>query len=390
MTGLERGDAAYLRGSHQEALEHYHEAYEAGESPADAFVGCGAACDLLGNHDEALAYFDRALAANGRHAFAHHCRGTQLLLRGQFAEGWEEYRWYYQTAAFEKLRPTLPPWDGRQSGQRLLLLSDQGLGDALQFLRYGPRLREYFREVLFEGSVQLSRIVDANVPAATKVPLNGIRTVFLGGYEASGCECYVPLSSLPRIFGAFDREPVVRPATIPLSSQLCKFIGRELCQEGAFKVAIAWRGSRRTPRWTVRDIPPAMFGLLAHVPHVHFYCLDMRPTDDELKRLGTDDLTTMHESMDHLNWDLVQTAAVLANMQLVIACDSVIAHLAASLQVPVWVVLPYASEWRWRLARADSDWYPHPETRLYRQPEYGRWEPIFEQMACDLVTRVGT
>jgi hypothetical protein len=389
MSRLQQGHDAYSHGNHREALEHYSAAYEAGESPADALVGRGAVCDVFGRHDEALDNFNRALAVDGRHALAHHCRGTQLLLRGEFREGWEEYRWYYQTADFDKIRPTLPPWDGRQSGQRMLLLSDQGLGDALQFLRYGPRLQESFREVVFEGSTKLFRVVEGNVRTAAKVPLHGIRELYPDGHRASGCDCYAPLSSLPGVFGTFTPELAPRPAAIPLSPRMREAIGKQYCQEGKFKVAIAWRGSKRTPRWTVRDIPPEMFGLLANVPGVHFYSVDMGPTADELARVGLHALTALHDPMNHPKWDLVNTAAVLGNMQLVITCDSVIAHLAGSLQMPVWIVLPYASEWRWGLSRADSDWYPHPETRLYRQPEYGRWEPVFEQMARDLAARAG-
>lgn len=381
MSELQRGNDAYLRGEHSDALAHYHAAYEAGESPADALVGCGCACDLLGRHDDAQAYFERALALDGRHAFAHHYRGTQLLLRGRLDEGWEEYRWYYETADFEKIRPKLPPWDGRQSGQRVLLLSDQGLGDAVQFLRYGPRLRNFFREVVFEGSTQLFRLARANLDCAALAPLNGIREVFIGGYETSDCSCYVPLSSLAGYLGAEAPEPP-SPAVVPVTAELRERYAEEYCGDGAFKVAIARRGSNRTPRRTVRDIPPEMFRLLAHVPRVHFYVVNLDAREDEVERLGTRAVTGLHEPFGRLSWDLVDTAAILANMRLVITCDAVIAHLAGSMGLPVWVALPYASEWRWQTGRSDSGWYP--EMRLYRQPGYRQWDPVFQEMVQDL------
>ena len=183
MSVLQLGHDAFARGDHDAALQHYRAAYDAGG--AGRRVGrLRFASDLLGRHDDALDSFMRALAVDDQHTFAHHCKGTELLLRRQFREGWEQYQWYYSTTEFDNVRPSLPLWDGRQTGDRILLLSDQGLGDALQFLRYGSRLRECFQEVVFEGNSQLFRVVEANIRCVARVPPQGIREKFAEGYAA--------------------------------------------------------------------------------------------------------------------------------------------------------------------------------------------------------------
>lgn len=383
MSNLEMGKAALEAGDHPAALQYFEAAFASNERPADAkFLG-GVAYDLLGIHEAALDAFNGAIEIDDAHALAHHGKGTELLLRGSFDAGWPEYQWFYETKDFEKVRPPLPRWNGTGGGQLILLVSDQGLGDAIQFLRYGPQVSDAFQQVVFEGDAQLLEIAKANLPNGIVVASNELRLRFPNGARDSRFNCYAPLSSLPRIFGPVDNQQPPAPAGVPVSEQMRRAAGRDHCSDGAFKVGIAWRGSPKTPRRSVRDIPPEEFSQLANIPGVHFYCLDRTATEEDLEALGCQPVTSLVDPMQQLDWDLVNTASIIANMDLVITCDSVIAHLARSMMTPVWIALPYASEWRWGLQRDDSEWYP--TAVLYRQPAYRQWAPVFSRMAQNLV-----
>ena len=385
MEPLTEADAAYRAGDHPRALELYLAALAMGRSASTASLGCGCACDLLGRHEEAQEYFQHVIAAEPEHALAHRSLGLQYLLHGDFSRGWPEYRWHYRTEEFDEKRPQLPPWDGRADGRRIVVVSDQGLGDALQFARYLPALREHFSEIVFEGDRQLEQIVTPLV--AKFIPTMEAKLHFRGGYPGAGFECYTPLSCLPGFFGAGTTETIRAPVAIEVPPALAERARRDHRLSGGFKVAIAWKGSPGTPRDSIRSLAVDALGPLLQVPGIDFYAISRDLDHREARYLDDRGVRTFGNSLQSLDWNLLRTAAILADMRLVITCDSVIAHLAASMGLPTWIALPFASEWRWRLDMDRSDWYP--AARLYRQTRYGDWTSVVAQMKHDLIQEVG-
>jgi ADP-heptose:LPS heptosyltransferase len=159
---------------------------------------------------------------------------------------------------------------------------------------------------------------------------------------------------------------------------------QELGPIQAFKIGIAWQGNPTHQRDRQRSIPLVRFARLAQLEGVQLFSLQKGQGTEQLREAADRfAVTDLESGLD----DFHDTAAVLWNLDLVITIDSAVAHLAGPLGVPVWVALPFAPDWRWLLDREDSVWYP--SMRLFRQPEPGNWEAVFERMAAELHKKVG-
>lgn len=271
---------------------------------------------------------------------------TQLQL-GDYVRGFQGYESRWRLARNETKLRDPPHWQGEDiAGKRILLQSEQGFGDALQFARYVPLVAARGARVVLECLPQLKTLFAA---------IDGVEQVVVKGEPAPAVDLSIPLLSLARIFGTSlasipKQVPYLRAAV----AQLPRRPGTRL------KVGLVWAG-KPTPR--DRSWPLPMLAPLFEDPRVAFYSLQVGPRAEDLATQGFDRL--MLDLAPHLK-DFAATAAVMNALDLVVTVDTAAAHLAGALGRPVFVLLRYVSDWRWMDFREDSPWYP--TMRLFRQP----------------------
>jgi hypothetical protein len=294
------------------------------------------------------------------------------LLRGNFERGWAEHEWRWSTLHFLRhpRKFAQPLWKGEAVDRaRILLHAEQGLGDTLQFVRYAPLVAARGGDVILEVQPRLHRLL-ARTPGSGRV--------LCRGESLPEFDWQCPLMSLPLAF-ATDLHSI--PAPIPYVDPDASLVEawRQRLAGDSLRIGLAWGGSPVFPHERWRSIPLELLAPLTQLAGTTFYSLQMGPQTRELKHLGTQariiDLQDQQE-------DLADTAAIVANLQLVISIDTSIAHLAGAMGKPVWILLHKSPDWRWLLDREDSPWYP--TARLFRQTTLGDWRDVVARVEGEL------
>jgi Flp pilus assembly protein TadD len=332
----------------------------------------------------------------------HYNLGTALLTLGRYEEGWREYEWRLQRQGATYPRFLSPLWTGSPLGrQTLLIYAEQGLGDTLQFVRYLPLLAEAHPQAqiclrcqgslveLFRGCFPLPQV---QVISETD-PLPSF-------------DCHLPLLSLPQRLGTtLETIPARIPylvypvhaggPQIPLSLSW-REDWPELSQE-RMKVGLVWASGRRAhPELNrVQRLKSCPLNLLLqhlHGPSIQWVSLQVgedlsAPLGQSPHPVGS--LLEQHQVLELGSRfrSFVDTAAAVAQLDLVISVDTAVAHLAGAMGKPVWVLLPFAADWRWLLHREDSPWYPGV-MRLFRQNTPGDWVGVLRRVQAALEERL--
>jgi tetratricopeptide (TPR) repeat protein len=352
------------------ALAAYDQALKLRPRYAEALCGRAVALKYLRRLDQALACFDKALLCDPASPHIKNNKGALLLLRGEFATGLElyEHRWAGAGTAKDLAKLPVPVWNGEDlSGRHIAVFDEQGHGDAIQFARYLPFLAESGANVTYFCRSWLHRLF-----AGLKLPVR-----LADRFEGEGPFDYqIPLVSLPRAFGTrLDTIPAETPYLRAEDELARKW--REWLGPRGLKVGICWRGNPDPKADPSRSIPLACFAKLAAIDGVRLISLHKRGAcaDDET----LPELILPGEGFDDGPDAFIDTAALMQNLDLIISCDTSIAHLAGALGRPVWVILKDVPDWRWLLDREDSPWYP--AMRLFRQKQRGDWDEVFERVA---------
>jgi hypothetical protein len=343
--------------------------------PNDAGIvyNLGIALKDAGRLDEALAAYDRALALRPDDPDIPWDIALALLTKPNFAKGWPAYeaRWGLKD---NPPRPfPQPRWHGEElGGRRILLTSEQGFGDTLQFIRYVPLVKAKGGHVIVEARGPLMRLV-RSVEGVDEVVDRDART-------PPAFDVHCPLLSLPMVFRT-DLSSI--PSTIPYLAPppgLGAAFDAFLAPAGdRLKVGLVWSGSTTFKNNRNRATSLESFLPLLEVPGVAFVSLQKGPPLQELSTCGCRSLIL---DADPLLQDFADTAALIQRLDLVIMTDSAVAHLSGALGRPVWVLLCFAADWRWLTRREDSPWYP--SMRLFRQRTAGRWDDVFVRVKDEL------
>jgi tetratricopeptide (TPR) repeat protein len=383
--------SAYCRcGQLEQATACYQQALVLRPTYAEALSNLGGIRGQQGRYDEAMAYYDQALRCDPALADAHLNRALGLLVQGRWPEGWVEYEWRWRTKGFPRLAFKETRWDGRPlPGRTLLVVAEQGLGDTLQFVRYLATARQRVGQLFLKCDPVLEQLLK---------PVAGIDRLITGDAQLPACDAYVPLLSLPGILGTV---PATVSAPIPYL-QVDPRLVTEWQQKLAVRsrgfqppsetvhhlcrIGIAWQGNPKYRHDATRSIPLNQFGRLARCDGVQLVSLQKGRGSEQIRGLtGAFEVVDLESQLGTELESFMNLAAVIKNLDLVIACDTAVAHLAGALGMKVWLCLPFDPDWRWLLQREDTPWYP--KMRVFRQTAPGEWEGVFERMAKEI--RVG-
>ncbi len=346
------GNALAALGRHAEATQHFERAVGLDPAFALAWLSLGTARQALGEHEAALRAFDQALRLRPDLASAHMNRALVWLTLGDFKRGLPEYEWRLETVT-QPGAQTLPRWRGEPiEGRTLFVHAEQGFGDTLQFVRFVPLVARQGVRVVLEVQPQLLPII---APAAEAWRV----TVIAQGAPRPRADLQCPLLSLPLALGTtFDAIPARTPyLTVPPAYRR-KWRG-SLGGHAKRKIGLAWSG--RIQQHENRTMPLGAEERAA---------LDAHPRAAFIHRF------------ERRIGDFADTAAIIERLDAVVTIDTSIAHLAGALRKPLWLMLPFAADWRWFTGDTRSPWYPGAQ--LVRQPEPGAWAEVVETVALAL------
>lgn len=358
----------------EEAGAAYRRAVELKPDYANAYHNLGKLLGEQGRLDEAIAASRRAVTLDPAHALAKMSLGMMHLLTGDFEQGWPLYeaRWDKDDFTSPKRNFSQPMWDGRPLlGGRVLIHAEQGFGDAIQFVRYAPLVAERGGTVLVECPPELAELFGT---------VKGVTAVIAAGDPLPPFDFHVPMLSLPLVFQT-TLSTIPHPGFyLTASLTRCQSWRSWLAGDGPrLKVGLVWAGRATHSRDRMRSIPLRRWLPILEVRDVDFVSLQI---DDRGKQIGR--LPGLHRILDPSARiaGFADTAALVSQLDLVIAVDTAVAHLAGALGRPVWVLLPFAPDWRWLLGRQDSPWYP--TMRLFRQPGFGDWPGVLQRVTQEL------
>jgi len=341
-------------------------------------VGLGRCFALRGDLDRALQHFNTALYLQPEHPFAHFNRSTVWLKQGRYRDGWLEYEWRWNCGLVARPKIPRPRWDGAPlDGRAILVHTEQGLGDVLQFLRFLPQLQRQGGRVVLACQKALQPLlgplacVDEWFPVDEPGPIN--------------FQVYVPLLSLPGLLGIDEATIPVAIPYVPVNLERREQWRPRIESLPGFKIGLCWQGSPTFKGDNQRSIPLASLAPLGAVPGVSLVSLQKGAGEEQIEPQRAQLPLQVLAGLDR-DGAFLDTAAVMQHLDLVITSDTAIAHLAGALGRPVWVLLSVGCDWRWLVGRADSPWYP--TMRLFRQRALGDWAGVLAEVVAALQAEV--
>ena len=380
-----RGNALQELRRFDEAVAAYDRAILAKQTFAEAYSNRGNALRELDRLDEALASFDRAAALRPDLAEAHYNASICLLLTGDLRRGWQKHEWRWQTEQLrtEKRQIAQPQWTGSDDIARstVLLHAEQGFGDTLQFCRYVPLVAARAGRVILEVQKPLVSLMGT---------LAGGAQIVARGEALPDFDVHCPLLSLPFAFGTqLDTIPADKPYLAAVEAKTTAWRQR-LGARDKPRIGLVWAGDPRKQLPNAhridrqRSIEFDWMAPLLRVPGCEFYSL--QKGEQAISQLRSSPLRDVVTDWTDDLQDFSDTAALIDNLDLVIAVDTAVAHLAGALGKPFWLINRYNTCWRWLLDRDDSPWYP--TARLFRQDDTRSFEPVIARVAAALLDYV--
>ena len=335
----------------------------------------------LNRADEAAESARKAIQLAPENAEAHGVLAQALLRGGDLKRGFAEYEWRWKCDSFVDPRRKFsqPRWTGGKiSGKTILIYHEQGFGDTIQFIRYLPQLAERGANVIMQSPRELVDLIRRMPTAPQVLPLS----------ETVGVpfDVHAPLLSVPAAFGTTLNTI---PKNVPYlsASKGATDVWGQRATEGreGLRVGLAWSGRTTDLAGRLKSMKLATLAALGSVPNVTFYSLQKwDPNQEAAAGAGGMKIVDLTPKI----FDFSDSAALMANMDLIITVDTAVAHLAGAMGLPAWVMLPFSADFRWLIGREDSPWYP--SLRLFRQPRAGDWVSVVERVAAELRDKVAS
>ncbi|MFZ3226675.1 MAG: tetratricopeptide repeat protein, partial [Xanthobacteraceae bacterium] len=368
----DRGVALTLLDRFEEAVASHDEAVRNEPHIVGAHINRGNAMLKLARLQEALEAYTEALAREPVNSEANFNAAITRLCLGDYREGWKQYEHRWETKHFAGHRPNYPQpmWRGEDiTGKRIVLNAEQGMGDVIQFVRYAPLVAARGAEVILAVPRPLKALM-ATVPAISLVVANGD--------PIPEFDVFCPLMSLPLVFGTeLETVPANIPYLRPYADRIAAWQPR-LPDNGRARVGICWAGNPGFGNDRHRSVPLERFAALFEVTGIDFVSLQKEVNPAHAALLEQHGISRLGEQFE----DFADTAAVVAMLDLVVAVDTSVAHLAGAMGRVTALLVPFSPDWRWLLDRENSPWYP--TMRLFRQTATGDWEGVIERVRREL------
>jgi tetratricopeptide (TPR) repeat protein len=363
---------AAQQGDFERAIVSYDRVIAVKPGFADGYSNRGASFAALNRVNDALANFNRAIAIDPDHVEAHVGRAIVWLLQGDFTRGWREFEWRWKTPQGRALQAhkgiSQPPWLGAEdpAHKTILLYSEKGLGDTLQFCRLAKCVRDLGATVLLQVQAALVEVLQS---------LDGVSQVFSDTERSPPFDLHCPLLSLPLALkiecGSISAEQYLRAPPARMARWRAKLGSSNP------RIGLVWRGDPNNAVDHVRSM--ALAQLLSHLPDRYRYVSLQKDLNESERRIAAAHSLDFDQSQDLI---FTEAAALCAVLDLVISVDTSIAHLSAALGQKTWILLPFHADCRWLLHRSDSPWYR--SATLYRQTSRGDWPGVLRRVAADL------
>jgi tetratricopeptide (TPR) repeat protein len=362
-TALEHNDCP------REAAAAYREALVRNPSNLRALVGLGSVQLLqLAEPHSAIEHLKTALTLEPEHAAAHQRLGWSYALVGHLEHNWEEIAWIDRHGPWKRFEQ--PAWSGSSlTGRTILLWINAGLGDMIQHLRFVPQVKACGCRVILECHKRLVPLIERMECVDQVVAINTPLPAF---------DVQALMAALPRIFGV---SWLNIPADVPYLTGDASLRAEWARRLGIFRgttVGLVW-GSRpttgRRQAANFKSIPLAAFSVFAGLPRIRYISLQLGAQAEEL--IAPPPRMSIESPLEE-STTILDTVAAIQNLDLVITVDTMVAHLAGALAIPVWTLIPYASDWRWGLHTDASPWYP--SMRLFRQTRPGDWLEVLRRV----------
>ncbi|XGV98016.1 MAG: FkbM family methyltransferase [Leptolyngbya sp. BL-A-14] len=371
------GSALQSQGDIDAAMSNCLKAIELQPDHADAHNNYASGLVEQGEFERAIEHYRQTIQYKPDHANAHLNLGIVLLLLGDLKQGFEEYHWRWESRQCASLRYPHALWDGSDlNGKVILLTAEQGYGDTIQFARYASLVAQRGGHVVIACQKPLIRLLNT---------LPGIDRCVDRAHVDVQTNVHAPLLDLPLLLGTtLETIPGDVPYLTPTSdfrlpiADLPSSTPHTL-HPTPFKIGIVWGANPDSSTSSKRSCELDRFLSLLQIPGVVLYSLQKHPTEADLALLEA--YPTVQDLHEHLD-DFADTAAAIAQLDLVISVDTAVAHLAGALGKPVWTLLASVADWRWLRDRDDTPWYP--TMRLFRQEQHGDWEGVFDRLMVAL------
>ncbi len=369
-----RGNAEEATGDADAAIASYRLALACAPGNREIRSNLALALAFRGDHT-ALQSLQELVDEGPSSASAHWNLGTALLLYGQYERGWQEYAWRWQWTGFTSPRRQFPQplWTGEAlDGAVIFLHAEQGIGDTLQFARFIPLVVARGGRVVLEVQPELWHLFK-DAP--------GVHLCLRQQEQLPAFGCHCPLMSLPLLLGtaltnlpppftyAWALDSALLPESVPMS----------LAGQALPRVGVAWAGNPLHARNRLRSLLLEDLAPLFSIRSVRFVSLQKGKAAASLR--GSEPPFGLADDCA-LCKDFADTARIIAGLDLVISVDTAVAHLAASMGKPVWLILPLIPDWRWGLNQETTPWYP--SVRLFRRKNHESWQQVVERVAADL------
>ena len=381
------GNALQEQSDLDAAIASYNTALQLKPNYPDAHNNLGIALKEQGDLDAAIASYNTALQLKPNYPDAHWNSSLTMLLGGDYKNGWEKYEWRTKKEKNTSKPHALPKcdqWSGDlalKTTSHLLLVTEQGLGDTLQFMRYATALRN-------QG---ISVSVCAQPKLHSLIKTSGIDPSPLTPQEANKVSegQWIPLLSVPRHLAVSPVNPVVTEPYIKTTDELnAKWAGILGAKEKPI-IGINWQGNPKTEKTGLRGRSLALetFSPIAQRTKASLLSLQKGFGSEQLETCSFKDRFISCQDQVNDTWDFLETAAIIANCDLVITSDTSVAHLAGGMGKTTWLLLHKVPDWRWGLEGDSTFWYP--SMRLFRQTERGNWDEVMERVAEALQKHFG-
>jgi len=375
------GNALQGQGNLEAAIDSFNTALQLNPNYPLALYNLGNALTEQGDPEAAIASFKTALELNPNYPEANENLSMAELLAGDYKSGWGRYEYRFQTKSEKDIlisKPSCKQWKGEivKQGSKLILASEQGLGDTLQFMRYAIALQNQGIAINICAQPKLHKLIQSSGIDYSPLTPEQANQVTNGQW--------IPLLSVPRHLEVSPENPIITEPYIKTTDDLLEKWKSILSREGRPIIGINWQGNpiHEKTNSKGRSIPLEAYTPIASKTKASLLSLQKGFGSEQMETCSFKDHFVSSQGQINNTWDFLETAAIIANCDLVITSDTAVAHLAGGMGKTTWLLLKKVPEWRWGLEGDTTFWYP--SMRLFRQRERGNWDEVMGRVAEEL------